>query len=82
MGKDANVSKHICHAQKFAIAMESVGEGSVEDPQRTRKRKKHELQKTKTCSSNKEFLDGMMEDIKLGRVNLLEYVVICANISN
>ena len=43
-----------------------------------RKRKKHKLQKTKTCSSNKEFLDGMMEDIKLRKVNLLEYVIICA----
>ena len=82
VGKDANVSKQICHVRIFAIAMENVGEGSVVVPQRTqrsgRKRKKHELQKTKTCSSNKEFLDNMMEDIKLGNVNMLEYVIICA----
>ena len=36
------------------------------------------MQKTKTCSRNREFLDEMMEDIKLGKVNLLEYVIICA----
>lgn len=54
--------------------------GSPKDTEKRsgRKRKKHELQKTKTCSSNKEFLDNMMEDIKLGKVNLLEYIIICA----
>ena len=45
-----------------------------------RKRKKHVLQKTKTSSSNKAFLDSMMEDIKLGKFNLLEYVIICATV--
>jgi hypothetical protein len=55
--------------------------GSSKDLEKSgRKRKKHVLQKTKTSSRNKAFLDRMMEDIKLGKVNLLEYVIICATV--
>ena len=43
-----------------------------------RKRKQHDIQKVKTSSSSKKFLEVMMEDINAGKVNMLEFVLISA----
>lgn len=54
--------------------------GSPRHPKnrRGRKRTLHDIQEVDTFSSNKEFLEAKMEDINVGKVNMLEYVIISA----
>ena len=69
---------NVCNCHGECGGKKCGGSRKLRGQKKGRKRKKHVLQNTKTYSSNKEYLEVIMEEIKLGRVNLLEYVVICA----